>query len=109
MGEAKYDFSSFCAIAMMLPIDDLSCGCLGSRCQRLRFLGRQRQEDVLEAQTHRPQFQQSPSVGDYCAREIPPHITSLLALDFVTGDAVLAIGLGDADDAGDAVERRGGI
>src|SRR6478736_2022999 len=92
MGEAKYERSSRCAMAITLrtgrfsfdPFDSGRAVAQGRRCRSLgrQFLGGDLEEDFFEAHAHRPQFQQSPSAGDDLARELAPYVASPLAFDF---------------------------
>src|SRR5471032_1179585 len=84
IGELKYDFSSFCAIARMLRMGGFSfdrLARLGRGC--LSFVGREREEHVLEAHAHRAHLEQAPSAADDGAREIAAHVAPLLAVDLV--------------------------
>jgi DNA-binding NarL/FixJ family response regulator len=40
------------------------------------LVGRQRQEDVLEAHVHRPHLEQAPAAGDDGAREVAAHVAA---------------------------------
>src|SRR5438093_2043445 len=102
MGDAKYDFSSLCAIARMLLMHGLSFG--DRRHRRRCFFRREREEDLLEAHAHRPQLEQSPSVADHRPRQVAAHVAPVLALDLVPDEAVAAVGLGHARDARDVLE-----
>src|SRR5581483_12511907 len=102
IGEAKYDLSSFCAIATTLRIDGPSR--LGRRLRGL--LGRELEEDLLEAHPHRPELQQPPSRRDDGARQLAPDILPPRALDLVPHHAVAPIRFDDARHAGDGCEPR---
>src|SRR5262245_24088207 len=94
MGDAKYARSSFWAIARTLRMIRLLDA----------FLGRQREEDLLEAHAHRPELEQTPSAADDHTCQLAPHVVSLVAGDL---ERAFAAGLGgrNADDAGHSFQR----
>src|SRR5260370_29779825 len=103
IGDAKYDRSSLFAIASTLLMNSLQYSGFwrGGR----DFFGRQRQEDLLEAQAHRSQLEQPPPAGHDRPREIAAHVMPLLALDLVADDPVAAVRFGDAPHAGHSRQR----
>src|SRR3954447_19150276 len=94
MGEAKYARSSFCAIARTLLMGGLLAG----------LFGRERQEDLLEAQAHGPELQKAPAPADHGARELAPHVMALRAGDLEHAVA-RPVGRRHARDAGDTLEH----
>src|SRR5260370_15108188 len=103
IGDAKYDRSSLFAIASTLLMNSLQYSGFwrGGR----DFFGRQRQEDLLEAQAHRSQLEQPPPAGHDRPREIAAHVMSLLALDLVADDPVAAVRFRHPTHAGDSRQR----
>src|SRR5690349_7568592 len=88
IGDAKYERSSFSAIARTLRIGHLSWGwcCAlgwGGRLSRGRSVfGGHLQEDFLQAHPHRPQLQQPPPTRDDLAGEIATDVVAALAFHF---------------------------
>src|SRR3990170_8051373 len=107
IGDVKYDRSSLCAIVSVLRMGGFLSGrrCLRGFQSSSSLVRRQRQEDFLEAQVHRPQLQQSPSTADYRPGEIASEVVAALALHFVSNSRVAPIRFGDPRDARDALER----
>src|SRR5262245_28026034 len=84
MGVAKYDFSSFPAMASTLLIDSLR---RGERRLLFLFLGGQVEEHVLQAHPHLAQFEQTPSAVDDGAGDIATDIAPLLPVHLERADA----------------------
>src|SRR5215831_12128870 len=103
MGEAKYERSSFCAMARMLRIRGVSFGRSGG-C-RGRFVGGERQEDLFEAHAHRPQLEQPPAARHDGPCQIAPHVAARFAFDFESDETFPAIGFDHTGDARDPAER----
>src|SRR4051812_20337791 len=95
MGDAKYDFSSFSAIARMLPILFVSHRQRLSSCDhllRLFFFSGQAEEDFFEAHPAWPQLEEPEVLRNNRAGEIAAHIAPALAAHFICGRAVAARG-----------------
>src|SRR5450759_5576862 len=100
IGEAKYDRSSLCAMARMLFMRGVSCGpCRRRRRRRrlgrVRVLGREREEDLFEADARRPQLQQPPPARDDGPREIAADVEAGLGFHFIADGAAAAVRFDD--------------
>src|SRR6476659_58752 len=114
IGDAKYDFSSFRAIARMLLIRSDSFRRVNGvrargRRRRVFVFGGEREEDILEADAHRPQLEQAPAAADHGARELATDVAALFAVDLVADHAVVAIRFHDARDARQPGEGDAGV
>src|SRR5258708_40377303 len=93
-GEAKYDLSSFDAMATMLRMGSLFSGghlFVGGGRQ---FVRRERQEDFLEAHAHRAELQKSQPAADHGAREIAADVVAGFAVDLVADQPLAALCFG---------------
>src|SRR5688572_28896258 len=90
IGDAKYPFSSFWAIASTL----LMGGFLDFHVHTLfdLLLGRQAEEDFVEAHPRWPKHKEAPVVLDHRAREIAPDVAAAVAADLVRHDALMRFG-----------------
>src|SRR5262249_17345389 len=90
------DFSSFCAMATTLLMNNLRG--LGWRDHPRRLFRRQRQEDFLEAHTQRAKLEEPPTRGDDGTRQIASDVVTLVALALVPDDTAPRIVIPHARD-----------
>src|SRR5688500_154346 len=57
----------------------------------LALFRRELQEDLFEAQPHRPHLEQAPAPPDHGARDIAPHVAIRLGVDLVADEPLVAI------------------